>query len=259
MKSVKIHCEPELVNPCLVAAWPGIGNVALIAATYLKDKLAAEEFGEIEPSGFFDISGVFVKDNIVEALELPESKFYYWHSGGQGKDTIIFLSEAQPAFGAYEYACMVLDVAERFGVKRIYTLAAALTEHHSDQPRVLGAASSPELLEELEKLHVVQAGNFYIAGLNGLLLGALPVNVIGCFIAGLFWGILKIMPVSPSVYLFLLVGLCGGFTTFSSYMLETMLLGRHALPWALLNIIVSTSGGFVALYLGVLCSRFWVG
>ena len=95
--------------------------------------------------------------------------------------------------------------------------------------------------------------------INGLLLGALPVNVIGCFIAGLFWGILTIMPVSPSVYLFLLVGLCGGFTTFSSYMLETMLLGRHALPWALLNIIVSTSGGFVALYLGVLCSRFWVG
>ena len=171
MKSVKIHREPKLVNPCLVAAWPGVGNVALIAATYLKDKLKAEEFGEIAPAGFFDIGGVFIKDNIIEAPQLPESKFYYWDSGGEGKDIIIFLSEAQPAFGAYEYAGMVLDLAERFGVKRIYTIAAALTEHHPDQPRVLGAASSPELLEELEELEVVQAGDFYTAGMNGLLLG----------------------------------------------------------------------------------------
>jgi len=165
MKSVKFYREPELVDPCLVTAWPGVGNVALIAATYLKDKLKAEEFAEIDPSGFFDLGGVFIKDNLVEMPTFPEGKFYYWDSGGEGKDIIFFLAEAQPASGSYEYAGIVLDVAQKFGVKRVYTLAAALTEYHPDQPRVLGAASSPELLEDL------RAGDFYIAGLNGLLLG----------------------------------------------------------------------------------------
>ena len=171
MKSVKFYRRPGLVNPCLVTAWPGVGNVALIAATYLKDRLKAEELGEIDPSGFFDMGGVFVKDNLVEAPKFPEGKFYYWSRGGAGKDLIIFLAEAQPASGSYEYANIVLDVAQKFAVQRVYTLAAALTEYYPDQPRVLGAASSPELLEELKEFEVVLAGDFYIAGLNGLLLG----------------------------------------------------------------------------------------
>jgi len=148
-----------------------VGNVALIAATYLKDELKAEELGEIDPSGFFDLGGIFVKDNLVETPKFPEGKFFYWDSGGEGKDLILFLAEAQPASGSYEYANMVLDVAQKFEVKRVYTLAAALTDYHPDQPRVLGAASSSELLEELRKFGVVLAGDFYIAGLNGLLLG----------------------------------------------------------------------------------------
>ncbi|MBW2624401.1 MAG: PAC2 family protein [Deltaproteobacteria bacterium] len=172
MKSVKLYCEPELVNPCLIAAWPGVGNVASIAATYLKDKLQAEELGELEPAGFFDPGGVFIKDNLIDTPGFPDSKFYYWKSEGQGNAIIIFIAEAQPASRAYDYAGTVLDVAGKFGVNRVYTIAAALTEHHPEQPRVLVAASSQELLDQLKSPDVVMAGDFYIAGLNGLLLGA---------------------------------------------------------------------------------------
>jgi len=178
MESIKLFREPELDSPCLVTAWPGVGNVAIIAATYLREKLDAEELGEIDPSGFFDLGGVFIKDNLVETPSFPEGKFYYKESGGEGKDMIIFLAEAQPAAASYEYASLVLDVAQRFGVKRVYSLAAALTEYHPDQPRVLGAASSPELLEELKKLDVVMAGDFFVAGLNGLLLGVAAIRGI---------------------------------------------------------------------------------
>lgn len=171
-ETVKRVRTPKLVNPSLVAAWPGVGNVALIAVTYLKDKLKARVLGELDPLGFFDLGGVFIKDNLIEMPEFPQSTFYYWNSRGKGKDTIIFLSEAQPSFGAYEYVGRVLDVAESFGVSRVYTLAAAITEHHPDEPRVLGAATSPELLDELKRHNVVPAGDFYVAGLNGLLLGA---------------------------------------------------------------------------------------
>lgn len=172
MKSVNLYCRPELVNPCLIAAWPGVGNVASIAAHYLKDKLQAQELGELEPSEFFDPNGVFIRDNLVDVPSFPDSKFYYWKSAGGGQDIIIFLAEAQPASRIYAYAGAVLDVASEFGVKRVYTIAAALTEQHPDQPRVLGAATSPELLELLESHDIVMAGDFFIAGLNGLLLGA---------------------------------------------------------------------------------------
>jgi len=172
-ETVKARRTPKLVNPTLVAAWPGVGNVALIAATYLKDKLKAKPLGELDPQGFFDLGGVFIKDNLIEMPEFPHSAFYYWkRRGNKGDDLLIFLSEAQPSFGAYEYVGKVLDIAESFGVSRVYTLAAAVTEHHPDEPRVLGAATSPELLEELKGYEVVLAGDFYVAGLNGLLLGA---------------------------------------------------------------------------------------
>ena len=172
-KKVKARRTPKLTNPTLVAAWPGVGNVALIAATYLKDKLKAKPLGELDPQGFFDLGGVFIKDNLIEMPEFPHSAFYYWkRRGNKGEDLLIFLSEAQPSFGAYEYVGKVLDIAESFGVRRVYTLAAAVTEHHPDEPRVLGAATSPELFEELKRYGVVLAGDFYVAGLNGLLLGA---------------------------------------------------------------------------------------
>jgi proteasome assembly chaperone (PAC2) family protein len=171
MKGIKLHRRPELVDPHLIAAWPGVGNVAMIAATYLKDRLGAKELGEIDPAGFFDLGGVFIRDNIVDPPEFPESRFYYSRGRDGGRDVIIFIGQAQPAAASYEYAGLVLDVAERFGVKRAYSLAAALTEYHPDRPRVLGAASSPELLEALRQLDVVMAGDFYVAGMNGLLVG----------------------------------------------------------------------------------------
>jgi predicted ATP-grasp superfamily ATP-dependent carboligase len=49
----------------LLASWPGIGNVSLILANYIKDQLNMEEIGNIEPFDFFDPIGVMVKDNII--------------------------------------------------------------------------------------------------------------------------------------------------------------------------------------------------
>ena len=72
----------------------------------------------------------------------------------------------------YELANCVLDVGERFGVKRIYTCAAALSHiHHTEIPRVWGVATAREMVEDLKSFDLVQKSNFQIAGLNGLLLG----------------------------------------------------------------------------------------
>jgi proteasome assembly chaperone (PAC2) family protein len=169
---VKFYTSPELNSPNMLVAWPGVGNVSIIVATYLKRKLDFKELGEIDASYFFNPIGVVVKDNVVEAPQFPMSRFYYWKNEGGGSDVILFIGEDQPAAKSYEMANCVLDVGLRFHIKRVYTCAAALTRiHHTEQPRVWGVATSQHLTEDLIRYDLVQRGNLRISGLNGLLMG----------------------------------------------------------------------------------------
>ena len=182
----KIHARPNLNSPNMLAAWPGIGNVATIVANYLKRKLNFKPLGQLEASHFFDPIGVTVKDNVVEAPQFPQSNFYYWKNKGGGSDIILFIGDDQPSSKGYELANCVLDVGQRFKAKRVYTCAAALTRiHHTEQPGVWGVASSQHLTGDLIKYDLMRAGNLQIAGLNGLLLGvAKERNIEGICLLG---------------------------------------------------------------------------
>lgn len=170
---IRLYKEPKLRDPYLIAAWPGMGYVALGVAGYLSKKLEAERLGEIEPFDFFYQANVLFKDSVVEIPKLPENKFYYWKNEAAENDLIIFLGEAQPpAEKGYELADRVLDVAELFGVKRIYTSAATLTNiNHTKEPKVFGVANHASLVKYLKNYDVVSMGEGHISGLNGLLLG----------------------------------------------------------------------------------------
>ncbi len=169
---VKLYARPRLNSPNMLAAWPGVGNVSIIVAKYLKRKLDFTELGEIDASYFFDPIGVVVGDNVVEAPQFPQSLFYYRKNKGGESDTILFIGDDQPVAKSYELANCVLNVALRFKVKRVYTCAAALTRiHHTEQPKVWGVATSDEVAQSLKAYDLVQGGSLQIAGLNGLLLG----------------------------------------------------------------------------------------
>jgi proteasome assembly chaperone (PAC2) family protein len=168
---IKITARPKLNAPNLLAAWPGIGNVATIIANYLKTKISFKELGFLEASYFFDPIGVIVKDNVVEEPNFPQSDFYYLKNPG-GKDLILFIGDDQPAVKGYELAHCILDVGERFGVERIYTCAAAMTRiHHTEPPKVWGVATSHLVTYGLKEYNLESSSNLQIAGLNGLLLG----------------------------------------------------------------------------------------
>ncbi len=73
--------------------------------------------------------------------------------------------------------------------------------------------------------------------------GTILINILGSFIIGLF-GTLTLAhgryPVSENVRLLVMVGVCGGFTTFSSFGLQTLdLLRSGAMGRAAINIIAS--------------------
>ncbi|GBQ09986.1 fluoride efflux transporter CrcB [Swaminathania salitolerans] len=71
----------------------------------------------------------------------------------------------------------------------------------------------------------------------------LPINAVGSFIIG-FFGTLTLahgrFPVSENMRLFVMVGFCGGYTTFSSFSLQSLdLLRSGAWGRAALNIVLS--------------------
>lgn len=170
-KSVRVYSEPTLNTPILVAAWPGVGNVALKAAGYLVEKLGAEPFASIDSQTYFEPAGIFVEHNLIQQPRLPQSQFYYWRHPKGGQDLIIFVGEAQPGQKSYEFARVVVDFAHGLGVEVIYTFAAALVSTPPDAPRVWAAVTHSPLAEGLRQFGVVLQGDFFVAGMNGLLLG----------------------------------------------------------------------------------------
>jgi uncharacterized protein len=170
---IKLYAQPKLNTPNMLAAWPGVGNVAIIIATYLTTRLNFKDLAEIRASHFFDPTGVMVEDSVIEAPQFPQSRFYYRKAEKKGgSDLILFMGDDQPASKGYELANAVLDVGMRFHIKRVYTCAAALTRiHHTEQPKVWGVATSNGIVQDLKQHNLMQKGNLQIAGLNGLLLG----------------------------------------------------------------------------------------
>jgi CrcB protein len=105
-------------------------------------------------------------------------------------------------------------------------------------------------------------------GLNGLIsariatfpLGTMIVNITGCFVIGLIAAVsdpsLGRSWVRTEWRDFLMVGFCGGYTTFSSYGIQTLNLARDG-EWlaVALNVVGSNVLGLLAVYLGWVCGR----
>ncbi len=83
--------------------------------------------------------------------------------------------------------------------------------------------------------------------------GTLIVNILGCFAMGLFAaGISDLQETSKETFiLFIMVGVLGGFTTFSAFGFDTVSLwNKGAVSLALINIIANNTLSFIALALG---------
>ena len=81
------------------------------------------------------------------------------------------------------------------------------------------------------------------------------VNVVGCAVIGLAYGLMERGAImNPEWRLFLTVGLCGGFTTFSAFALENAALlqnGQYAMfaLYTALSVVLSIAAVFAGLWL----------
>lgn len=173
MEGIKLTKKPKLKKPYLIVAWPGMGEVAFKAASYLVERLRAEEFATLLARDYFYLTGSVILNGLLNAPELPQSKFYYWKNKSGKNDVIIFISNAQPDLSkAQDYSKKIIEVAKEFGVEMIVSLASMPQAiDHTQEAGVWLASTSQELNDSLKKYNLNILPEGQISGMNGLFLG----------------------------------------------------------------------------------------
>jgi len=86
--------------------------------------------------------------------------------------------------------------------------------------------------------------------------GTLFVNLTGSFIIGFLWGIFEMQNISSNMRNFIFIGILGGFTTFSTYALESLNLFRDGeLKLAMSNLFISNICGLILVFAGFMLSK----
>lgn len=85
-------------------------------------------------------------------------------------------------------------------------------------------------------------------------IGTFVVNVLGCLVIGCMFGFSEKANLAPEWRLFVMTGLCGGFTTFSAFSLETVNLLRsgqtvYALGYVALSVLLCLAATYIGIIL----------
>jgi CrcB protein len=117
----------------------------------------------------------------------------------------------------------------------------------------------------IEKVLIVGLGSFFGGGLRFLIsqmikkyierpfpLATFVINLLGCLLIGMFYAIFEEEnPISNNKLIFLTVGFCGGFTTFSTFIDESLTILRVSNMFKMsIYIGASIVGGMLMVYLG---------
>lgn len=88
-------------------------------------------------------------------------------------------------------------------------------------------------------------------------MGTFIANILGCFIIGLVYALAEKGDLMSAEWrLFLTVGFCGGFTTFSAFAYNNLsLIKEHSYNYLLLNVGGNLILGILAVYAGIILIR----
>ena len=110
----------------------------------------------------------------------------------------------------------------------------------------LGGAAGSMLRYAVQKIFNIQSAAAFPTG-------TLLVNISGCFLIGILWGIAsRTLSWNEEMKLLLMTGFCGGFTTFSAFTLEGIgLLKESKTALFIIYITASVIGGLLATLIGI--------
>jgi proteasome assembly chaperone (PAC2) family protein len=166
-----IYQRPELAKPYLVMGfegWPDAGKVSSGVVAYLRDKLAAGRLAEVKADDFylFQSPGAEVRrpvtdiqDGLVKALALPATTFWFYKAKKPARDLILVLGR-EPELRWGDYVSLILDLAQDFGVVRIYAIGGTYdVVPHTIEPLIGVVLSVPSLESEMRE-HEIQPINY---------------------------------------------------------------------------------------------------
>jgi uncharacterized protein (TIGR00162 family) len=155
-------------KPVLVCGLPGSGYVGKLAADHLVDTFKLKRVAEYASDTFPPQVNVN-EDGTVD----PFKGVLYFAPAAKGMSLFVFTADAQPATSEGEYALSdaVVKFAKKFGVKKVYTLAAYITGSFSNAPKVYGAGTTKRMLDSLTAGGATLMKDGGISGMNGLLIG----------------------------------------------------------------------------------------
>ena len=168
---VKID-DIQFNNAILLEGLPGVGNVGKLAAMHLIEELNAKKCTEIYSSNF--PPQVLIDDGGI--VKLVNNELYYHKGKGKSNDLLFLVGEYQgmDSAGQYELCSQLITLVKKMGVTSIYTLGGYGLGKLVPEPRVLGAATSEEIVKLFKTADIEfidgepGAG---IVGASGLLLG----------------------------------------------------------------------------------------
>ncbi len=164
LKKVKLN------KPVMIEGLPGVGNVGKLVAEHIIQELGAEKIVEIYSWHF--PPQVLVNDD--GTVSLSKNEVYAWKS--KNLDLLIVSGDQQSVTneGHYIITETLLDIAQQYGVSRIYTLGGYGIGQLVEKQMVLGAVNDAKLVEEMKKYGVEfreEEPGGSIVGASGLLLG----------------------------------------------------------------------------------------
>jgi len=164
--------RPTLKDPVLIEGLPGVGNVGKLAAEHMVDQLKGVKFIEMYSKHF--PPQVLVNDS--GTVRLVSNEFFYIKREDAANDIVVLAGDYQGLTpdGQYALSDKVLQISKELGVKKIFTLGGYGLGRMIEKPRVLGAATDADLVQEMKDVGVVfskgEPGSG-IVGASGLLLG----------------------------------------------------------------------------------------
>ncbi|MHC4325715.1 MAG: PAC2 family protein [Planctomycetota bacterium] len=157
-----IYNKPKLSNPRLLlgfSGWMDGGDVSTGTVKCIIDKLNAQKFAEIDPTGFYiysfpgsmEITALFrphteIKEGIIESYEIPENTFFY-----SEKSNLILFTGKEPNLNWEDFSECIFSVCSAFGVEMIYFIGSvAGLVPHTREPRLFCSVSQAGLKETFQ-------------------------------------------------------------------------------------------------------------
>lgn len=151
---VEFELRPSFDRPvfvCAFAGWNDGGEAATTAASYLRDRWAAQRFARIDPEDFYDFQAVRptvqLVDGITRRVDWPANDLY--HARPSGRDVVVLIG-VEPSMRWRTFTTAITGVAAELDVRMLVTLGAFLADvPHTMPAPVTGSAGDPALSARL--------------------------------------------------------------------------------------------------------------